>query len=50
MLSTIYGHYEDLLADVEGEFNRVRGIFIGRMQCGKGCSSCCSQIFSISAL
>ena len=50
MLSTIYGLYEELLADVEGEFNRVRDIFIDRMNCGKGCSSCCSQLFSISAI
>ena len=50
MLSTIYKLYEELLADVDQEFNRVRNIFIERMQCRKGCSSCCSQLFSISAI
>ena len=50
MLSTIYKLYEELLADVDEEFNRVRNIFIERMQCRKGCSSCCSQLFSISAI
>ena len=49
-LSSIYGTYEELLADVDQEFNRVRDIFIERMQCRKGCSSCCSQLFSISAV
>ena len=50
MLSEIYRTYEGLLADVEQEFNRVRDIFIDRMQCRKGCSSCCSQLFPISAI
>ncbi len=49
-LLSIYQAYEELLSDVEGEFNRVRDIFIDRMQCRKGCSSCCSQLFPISAV
>jgi Fe-S-cluster containining protein len=49
-LSSIYRTYEELLADVEREFDRVRNIFIERMQCRKGCSSCCTQLFSISAI
>ena len=49
-LSNIYRTYEELLSDVDHEFNRVREIFIDRMQCRKGCSSCCSQLFSISAI
>ena len=49
-LSEIYGTYEDLLKNVSQEFERVRNIFIDRMQCRKGCSSCCSQLFSISAI
>ena len=49
-LSSIYRTYEELLSDVEREFNRVRDIFIERMQCRKGCSSCCTQLFSISAI
>ena len=50
MLSNIYQEYRELLEDVDQEFNRVRDIFIERMQCRKGCSSCCSQLFSISAI
>lgn len=50
MVSKIYRTYEKLLADVDQEFDRVRNIFINRMQCRKGCGSCCSQLFSISAI
>ena len=49
-LSEIYRTYEELLKDVGREFERVRNVFIDRMQCRKGCSSCCSQLFSISAI
>ena len=49
-LSSIYRTYEELLSDVEQEFNRVRDIFIEQMQCRKGCSSCCNQLFPISAI
>jgi Fe-S-cluster containining protein len=49
-LSSIYRTYEELLSDVDREFNRVRDIFIERMQCRRGCSSCCNQLFSISAV
>ena len=49
-LSEIYHEYESLLGDVEQEFDRVRNMFIDRMQCRKGCSSCCSQLFPISAI
>ena len=50
MLSEIYRVYAEMLAEVDQEFDRVRNIFIERMQCRKGCSSCCSQLFSISAI
>ena len=50
MVSKIYRTYEELLADVDQEFDGVRNIFINRMQCRKGCGSCCSQLFSISAI
>jgi Fe-S-cluster containining protein len=50
MLSDIYRRYADLLAEVDREFNRVRDIFIERMQCRRGCSSCCSQLFTISTI
>ena len=50
MLESIYRRYEDLLADVESEFDRVSRIFSDRMQCRKGCGSCCSQLFYISLI
>ena len=49
-LQDIYRDYRALCADVDQEFGRVRDIFIERMQCQKGCSSCCSQLFSISVI
>ena len=49
-LPGIYRTYEEMLSKVDQEFNRVRDIFIDRMQCRRGCSSCCSQLFSISAI
>lgn len=50
MLRDIYRTYEEFLGDVTQEFDRVSNIFIDRMQCGKGCSSCCNQLFAISAI
>ena len=49
-LPGIYQKYEELVSQVDQEFNRVRDIFIDSMQCRRGCSSCCSQLFSISAI
>jgi Fe-S-cluster containining protein len=40
--------FEKHLADVDTEFRRVAERFSDRMQCRKGCSMCCSQMFSIS--
>ena len=50
MLESIYRQYEKLLAEVDSEFDRVSRIFSDRMQCRKGCGSCCSQIFHISLI
>ena len=49
-LPGIYRTYEELLSDVDREFDRVRDTFIDRMQCRMGCSSCCTQLFPISAI
>ena len=49
-LDGIYRLYSDLLLEVDREFDRVRNIFIDKMQCRKGCSSCCSQLFSVSLI
>mgnify|MGYP000972656126 CR=1 FL=1 len=48
-LPGIHKKYEELVSQVDQEFNKVRDIFIDRMQCRMGCNSCCSQLFSISA-
>ena len=50
MLDSIYAHYRHLLGEVDQEFDRVRNLFIERMQCRQGCSSCCTQLFGISAI
>ena len=50
MLDDIFQMYRHLLGEVDEEFARVRDIFADRMQCRKGCSSCCSQLFGISAI
>ena len=49
-VESIYGAYRELLSLVDEEFNRVRDMFIDRMQCRKGCSSCCHQLFPINAI
>ncbi len=49
-VESIYRAYRELLSLVDEEFNRVRDMFIDRMQCRKGCSSCCHQLFSINAI
>ena len=49
-LSQIYRTYEGLLSDVDNEFDRLRNMFIEQMQCRKGCSSCCNQLFAISTV
>jgi Fe-S-cluster containining protein len=46
----ILDEYERHLAAVDREFHRVSGKFTERMHCGRGCSMCCSQMFSISAI
>jgi len=40
--------YERHVAAVDREFDRVFRLFADRMHCGRGCSMCCSQMFSIS--
>ncbi len=44
----VFQAFEKHLADVDTEFRRVSERFSDRMQCRKGCSMCCSQMFSIS--
>ena len=46
----VFGEYERHAGAVEAEFRRVAARFAERMQCRRGCSMCCSQMFSISLL
>jgi Fe-S-cluster containining protein len=45
-----YRAYETQAMAWDAEFARVAGRFADRMQCRRGCSSCCSQMFPISLL
>jgi Fe-S-cluster containining protein len=42
--------YADHLSAVDREFRREADVFKDRMHCGRGCSMCCSQMFSISTI
>jgi len=42
--------YERHVSAVDAEFRRVYQRFADRMQCRRGCSMCCSQMFSISSV
>ena len=44
----IFSAYEEHISLVDAEFQRVYQTFAQRMQCRRGCSMCCSQMFSIS--
>ncbi len=46
----VFEAYLEHVADVDREFRRVADRFSERMQCRKGCSMCCSQMFSISLI
>src|SRR5262245_34504494 len=42
--------YDDLGRRWEAEFARGRALYGDRLQCKKGCSDCCSQLFQITEL
>jgi Fe-S-cluster containining protein len=46
----LFQEYESYVAEVDAEFRRVFQKFADRMQCRRGCSMCCSQMFSISLI
>jgi Fe-S-cluster containining protein len=50
MLDEILDAYQRHCDVVDAEFKRVSRIYADRMQCGRGCSMCCSQMFSISLI
>jgi Fe-S-cluster containining protein len=49
-MGRVFRLFEAHAFEWDAEFRRVRDEFPGRMQCQRGCSMCCSQMFSISAL
>jgi Fe-S-cluster containining protein len=49
-MGRVFRLFEAHAAEWDAEFRRVRDEFHGRMQCQRGCSMCCSQMFSISPL
>jgi Fe-S-cluster containining protein len=49
-IAAVFNDYESHLASVDREFRRVYDRFVERMQCHRGCSMCCSQMFSISVI
>jgi Fe-S-cluster containining protein len=42
--------YAEHVSAVDREFRREADIFQDRIHCGRGCSMCCSQMFSISTI
>ena len=46
----VFRAYERHVSAVDAEFGRVYQRFAERMQCRRGCSMCCSQMFSISRI
>lgn len=49
-MGSISTDYEDVIILVEAEFDRNVRLYGDRMQCGSGCSSCCSQMFRITMM
>jgi Fe-S-cluster containining protein len=46
----VIGEYADHAHAVDREFRREADMFSDRIHCGRGCSMCCSQMFSISSI
>ena len=46
----IYRAYEEVQGMVKREFDRNLRLFGDRIQCRRGCSSCCYQLFEITAI
>ncbi|MBM3261984.1 MAG: YkgJ family cysteine cluster protein [candidate division Zixibacteria bacterium] len=49
-MDAIFIDYRDVVTLVEAEFDRNMRLYEDRIQCGRGCSSCCSQMFRITLL
>jgi len=46
----VISEYSEHISAVDREFRREAEMFKDRMRCGRGCSMCCSQMFSISTI
>lgn len=44
----ILEHYSEIRTAVDREFRRNRRLHGGKIRCGRGCTDCCHQIFSIT--
>lgn len=49
-MDTLFIDYRDVVTLVEAEFARNLETHGDRIQCGRGCSACCSQLFRITLL
>jgi Fe-S-cluster containining protein len=49
-MNSVFSHYNQVITLVEAEFDRNVRLYGDRMQCGSGCSSCCSQMFRITIM
>lgn len=49
-MNAIEADYRHVITLVEKEFDRNTRLYGDRMQCGRGCSSCCSQMFRITIM
>ena len=46
----LFDDYRQIVSLVDAEFDRNAALYSDTMQCGRGCSSCCSQMFRITLL
>jgi Fe-S-cluster containining protein len=49
-MDALFSEYRQVVALVEQEFDRHLALYRERIQCGKGCFSCCSQMFRITLM
>lgn len=49
-MDTLLVDYREVVTLVEAEFTRILENHGDRIQCGRGCSACCSQLFRITIL
>lgn len=50
VMHKLYKDYNKVVSMVEQEFDRNIRLYGEQMQCGRGCSACCSQVFRITLM